>query len=115
MALSIPSDSTHPEEAWQYITYLSSPDVQKRYAKNALPIWMSTFSDPEIVALQPELLEVSAEQYKYIINRPLVPFYSETSKIMSRELQAALAGNKTPEQALTDAETEILKVAEQYQ
>jgi multiple sugar transport system substrate-binding protein len=115
MALSIPSDSKHPDEAWQYITYLSSPEVQKRYAKNALPIWISTFTDPEIVALQPELLEVSAEQYKYIINRPLVPFYSETSKIMSRELQAALTGSKTPEQALTDAETEILKVAEQYQ
>jgi multiple sugar transport system substrate-binding protein len=115
MALSIPADSKHPEEAWDYITYLSSPEVQKRYAKNALPIWISTFTDPEIVALQPELLKVSADQYKYIINRPLVPFYSETSKIMSRELQAALTGNKTPEQALADAEAEILKISEQYQ
>jgi multiple sugar transport system substrate-binding protein len=114
MALSITSDSNHPEEAWEYIKYLSSPEVQKRYAKNALPIWISTFSDPEIVALQPELLEISAEQYKYIINRPLVPFYSETSKIMSRELQAALTGGKTPEQALADAEAEVLKIAEQY-
>jgi multiple sugar transport system substrate-binding protein len=114
MALSIPSDSKHPDEAWKYIEYLSSPDVQKRYAKNALPVWISTFSDPEIVALQPELLDVSAEQYKYIVNRPLVPFYSETSKIMSRELQAALTGGKTPEQALADAEAEIIKIAEQY-
>lgn len=114
MALSVTSDSKHPEEAWKYIEYLSSPEVQKRYAKNALPIWISTFTDPEIVALQPELLKVSAEQYKYIINRPLVPFYSETSKIMSRELQAALTGGKTPEQALKDAEAEILKIAQNY-
>jgi multiple sugar transport system substrate-binding protein len=114
MALSVTSDSKHPDEAWKYIEYLSSPDVQKRYAKNALPIWISTFSDPEIIALQPELLKVSAEQYKYIINRPLVPFYSETSKIMSRELQAALTGGKTPDQALKDAEAEILKIAENY-
>jgi multiple sugar transport system substrate-binding protein len=115
MALSIPSDSKNPDQAWDYITYLSSPEVQKRYAKNALPVWISTFTDPEIVELQPELLKVSAEQYKYIVNRPLVPFYSETSKIMSRELQAALTGNKSPEQALADAEAEILKIAEQYQ
>jgi multiple sugar transport system substrate-binding protein len=114
MALSITSDSKHPDEAWKYIEYLSSPDVQKRYAKNALPIWISTFTDPEIVALQPELLKVSAEQYQYIVNRPLVPFYSETSKIMSRELQAALTGGKTPEQALADAEAEILKIAQNY-
>ena len=115
MALSIPADSKHPDAAWKYIEYLSSPEVQKRYAKNALPIWISTFTDPEIVALQPELLEVSADQYKYIVNRPLVPFYSETSKIMSRELQAALTGGKSPEQALADAEAEITKIAEQYQ
>jgi multiple sugar transport system substrate-binding protein len=115
MALSIPADSKNPDEAWKYIEYLSSPDVQKRYSQNALPVWISTFSDPEIVAAQPELLAVSAEQYKYIVNRPLVPFYSETSKIMSRELQAALTGGKTPQQALTDAEAEITKIAETYQ
>jgi ABC-type glycerol-3-phosphate transport system substrate-binding protein len=33
---------------------------------------------------------------------------------MSRELQTALTGGKTPEQALADAEAEILKIAEQY-
>jgi multiple sugar transport system substrate-binding protein len=114
MALSVTADSAHPEEAWRYIEFLSSPEVQKTYSKNALPIWISLFSDPDIIAQAPELMEVSAEQYKYIINRPLVPFYSETSKIMSRELQTALTGGKTPEQALADAEAEVLKIAEQY-
>ena len=114
MALSVTADSANPEEAWRYIEFLSSPEVQKTYSKNALPIWISLFSDPDIIAQAPELMEVSAEQYKYIINRPLVPFYSETSKIMSRELQTALTGGKTPEQALADAEAEVLKIAEQY-
>jgi len=114
MALSVTADSAHPEEAWKYIEFLSSPEVQKAYSKNALPIWISLFEDPDIIAQAPELMEVSAEQYKYIINRPLVPFYSETSKIMSRELQTALTGGKTPEQALADAEAEVLKIAEQY-
>jgi multiple sugar transport system substrate-binding protein len=111
MALSITSDSAHPEEAWKYIEYLSSPEVQKTYSKNALPIWISLFEDPDIIAQAPELMEVSAEQYKYIINRPIIPFYSETSKIMSRELQTALTGGKTPKQALADAEAEVLKIA----
>jgi multiple sugar transport system substrate-binding protein len=114
MGLAVTADSKNPEKAWDYITYLSSKDVQKRYAQNALPVWMSLFEDPDLVEQQPELIEVSKDQYKYIENRPIIPFYSESSKIMSRELQAALTGNKTPEQALADAEEEILKIREQF-
>ncbi len=114
MGLAITSDSKHPEEAWQYIQYLSSKDVQKRYAQNALPIWMSLFNDPDIVKAQPELVQVSKDQYKYIVNRPLIPFYSETSKIMSLELQNALTGKKTPQQALDDAATAVKQVRDQY-
>ena len=115
MGLSIMSDSKHPKEAWQYIQYLSSKDVQKRYAQNALPIWMSLFEDPELVSAQPVLIPLSKDQYKYIQNRPIVPFYSETSKILARELQLAITGKKSSQQALGDAAAEIQKVHEQYQ
>lgn len=114
MGLSIMNDSKHPNEAWNYILYLSSKDVQKRYSANALPIWISLFDDPDLVKSQGEFLNLSKEQYKYMVNRPIVPFYSEASKIMSRELQAALIGTKTPEQALADAEKDILQVRDQY-
>jgi multiple sugar transport system substrate-binding protein len=115
MGLAVSSDSKNPDIAWDYILYLSNKDVQKRYAQNALPIWMSLFEDPDLVAMQPVMVEVSKEAYKYIQNRPLVPFYSETTKIIAREIQAALTEKKSPEQALTDAEAEINKVREQYQ
>ena len=114
MGLAVTADSKHPDDAWKYITYMSSKEVQKRYAKNALPIWMSLFEDPDLVAQQPELIAISKEQYKYIDNRPIIPFYSESSKIMSRELQAALTGSKTAEQALADAEKAILDVRSQF-
>jgi multiple sugar transport system substrate-binding protein len=121
MGLAIMADSEHPEEAWNYIQYLSSQDVQKRYSQNALPIWTPLFSDPELQEMQPEVareqnfIEVSQEQYKYIRNRPIVPFYSETSEIVAREVQAALSGNKTPEQALADAEQAVLDARALYE
>jgi multiple sugar transport system substrate-binding protein len=121
MGLAVMADSEHPEEAWNYIQYLSSKDVQKRYSQNALPIWISLFEDPELQEMQPEVakeqnfIEVSKEQYKYLRNRPLVPFYSETSEIVAREVQAALTGNKTAEQALADAETAVLEARERFQ
>lgn len=120
MGLAVMADSKHPEDAWQYIQYLSSKDVQKRYAQNALPIWISLFSDPELLAAQPKIaqeekfVEVSQEQYKFLRNRPIVPFYSETSEIVAREVQAALTGSKTPEQAMTDAEKAVLEARQRF-
>ena len=103
------------------IQFLSSKDVQKRYSQNALPIWKSLFDDPELLEMQPavareqDFVNVSKQQYAFLRNRPIVPYYSETSEIIAREVQAALTGAKTPEQALADAEAAILKVREQYQ
>lgn len=114
MGLAIMSTSQNPDKAWDYILYMSSKDVQKRYAANALPIWISLFDDPDLVKAQGDFIKLSKDQYQYMVNRPLVPFYSETSKILSRELQAALTGAKTSDQALTDATTEIEQVRAQY-
>jgi multiple sugar transport system substrate-binding protein len=121
MGLAIMADSKHPEEAWNYIQYLASKDVQLRYAQNALPIWISLFDDPKLQETQPEVakeqnfVEISKEQYKYLRNRPIVPFYSETSEIVAREVQAALTGSKTAEQALADAETAVLEARERFE
>ena len=114
MGLAIMSDSKNPKEAWDYILYLSSKDVQKRYAQNALPVWISLFDDADLVKAQGDFISLSKDQYKYILNRPIIPFYSEASKIMSRELQAALNKSKTSDQALADAETAIKQVRDQY-
>jgi len=120
MGLAIMADSQHPEEAWRYIQHLSSKEIQKQFAANALPIWISLFDDPEITGMQPEVaremdfIGLSKDQYNYIENRPIVPFYSETSEILAREVQAALTGSKTAEQALADAEEAIQNVRAMY-
>lgn len=121
MGLAVMSDSQHPEEAWEYIQHLSSKDVQKRYSQNALPIWKSLFDDPELPDMQSEIaqeqdfIQVSKDQYEYLKNRPLVPFYSESSEILAREVQAALSGQKTPEEALADAESAMMEARERFQ
>ncbi len=121
MGLAVMADSENPEEAWNYIQYLSSKDVQKRYAQNALPIWQSLFDDPEMAEAQPEVaqeqnfIEVSKAQYEHLFNRPLVPFYSETSEILAREVQAALTGTKSAEQALADAEAAVLEAKARFE
>src|SRR4051794_12306034 len=59
MALAITQTSKHPEEAWQYITYVTSKEVQDGYAKAVLPVWSASYSDPAVVAGQEELAKAA--------------------------------------------------------
>ncbi|WP_369017599.1 extracellular solute-binding protein [Thermatribacter velox] len=114
MGLSIMKTSKYPDEAWKYVTYLASREVQKKYSQNALPIWKSLYDDPELIAQQPELIKVAKEQIRYVFDRPQVPWYSQFSLIMSEELQAALTGAKTPQQAMDDAVSRAKEVMKRY-
>lgn len=104
MPLMITSGSKHKDEAWKYILYLSSKDVQKKYAKNALPIWKSLYDDADVVATSPEVVVASKVQYDYIKNRPQVPYYGELSTELQKDIQSALLGKMSPEAALKAAQ-----------
>lgn len=114
MGLSIMKTSKHPDEAWKYVTYLASKEVQKKYSQNALPIWKSLYDDPELIAQQPEVVKVAKEQIRYVFDRPQVPWYSQFSLIVGEELQAALTGAKTPQRAMDDAVSRVKEVMERY-
>jgi multiple sugar transport system substrate-binding protein len=113
MPLMITAGSKHPDEAWNYILYISSKDVQKRLAKNALPIWKSLFDDPAVVATSPEVVGVSKVQYDFIKNRPQVPYYGELSTELQADIQSALLGKMTPKAALDAAQAKAVELAAQ--
>ncbi|MEN3186312.1 MAG: extracellular solute-binding protein [Atribacterota bacterium] len=114
MGLSILNTSKYPNEAWKYVTYLASREVQKKYSQNALPIWKSLYDDPELIAQQPEVIKVAKEQIRYVFDRPQVSWYSQFSLLLSEELQAALTGGKTPEKAMADAVARSKEVMAKY-
>ncbi|WP_028983776.1 ABC transporter substrate-binding protein [Sporolactobacillus terrae] len=111
MGLSITKGSKHSKEAWKYISYLSAKDVQKNYTKSALPIWKSLYDDPEVVKLNPEVVKVSKEQFKYLVSRPMVPWYGQLSQKMQVEIQKALLGQQKPEDALKNVQKEASSLA----
>jgi len=113
MPLMITSGSKHPDEAWSYILAISSKDVQKRLAKNALPIWKSLFDDAAVVATSPEVVGASKVQYAYIKNRPQVPYYGELSAELQKDIQSAVLGKVSPQAALETAQKKALEFAAQ--
>jgi multiple sugar transport system substrate-binding protein len=103
MALCIASGSKHPEEAWKYIEFITSQKVQDQFAKLSLPIWKSSYEEPEVVSTLPEVVAVAKTQLNDMILRPQVPAYNEASAALQLEIQNALTGAKQPQQALDDA------------
>jgi multiple sugar transport system substrate-binding protein len=104
MALSIASGSKHPEEAWKLIEFMTSQTIQDQYAKLSLPIWKSSYDDPQVVSTAgAEVVAAAKSQLNDMILRPQVPAYNEASAALQLEIQNALTGAKTPQQALDDA------------
>jgi multiple sugar transport system substrate-binding protein len=106
MALCVSSGSKNQKAAWSYISYLTSADVQNKYAKSSLPCWGKSYDDAQVIATSPQMVPVAKKELANLIARPQVPKYNEISQILQTELQKALLGSKTPKQALADAATQ---------
>jgi multiple sugar transport system substrate-binding protein len=109
--LSISTGSKHATEAWQYILYMSSKDFQRKFPKNALPIWKSLYDDKDVAASSPDVVKIAKDQYSYLVNRPVVPFYSEFSTDLQVRIQECLQGKKTSDQALKEIQDKSLELA----
>ncbi|HEU4426449.1 MAG TPA: extracellular solute-binding protein [Pilimelia sp.] len=103
MALCVTSGSKNQKAAWTYITYLTSPAVQNKYAKSSLPCWKASYDDSQVMATNPQMVPVAKQGLNSLIERPQVPRYTEISLILQQELQKALLGQKAPAKALSDA------------
>ncbi|MGR6319863.1 extracellular solute-binding protein [Micromonospora soli] len=103
MALSVSAGSKNRKAAWTYISYITSAEVQNKYAKSSLPCWTKSYDDPAVASALPKVVPVAKKQLADLIARPQVPRYNEISQILQAELQNALLNRKPPKKALDDA------------
>ncbi|QPZ39196.1 extracellular solute-binding protein [Paramicrobacterium chengjingii] len=103
MALGIASKSKNKDAAWNFITFISSQSEQEKFVTSTLPSWKSSYDDPEITKTNPDVFSAAQVGYADGILRPQVPNYSQVSQIIQVELQNALLGKKSPQQAMDDA------------
>ena len=105
MALSVAKGSKNQAAAWKLIEYLTSEEVLDAYAKDALPIWKSSYTLDDVVNTAPETFAAAGKQLSDLIVRPQVVNYNGVSQLIQVELQNALLGKKSAQQALDDAVT----------
>lgn len=109
MGFSVVAKSANPDDAWEFVKFLTSEEIQKEYAAHLLPVWANNYEGEALTALEalnpatPVTVPMFSEQIPFSKVRPKVPYYSEGSKALQLALQEALTGSKTAQQALDDA------------
>ncbi len=103
MGLSVMSNSAHPEEALLYVEYLTSKELQDTYSNLQMPVWSASYDDPVIIEGREELAGAAKLAFDVMNARPSVPNYQEASAIMQADIQSALLGDISAEDALNDA------------
>ncbi|MCZ7542526.1 MAG: extracellular solute-binding protein [Anaerolineae bacterium] len=100
-AYAIPANSQHKEAAWQFIEYMTSRESNIFLAKEigVLPIWVDLYTDEELTALYPFWADFSA-QLETARGLSTLTWYGSFVDIAQIEVHAALAGEKTPQEAL---------------
>jgi multiple sugar transport system substrate-binding protein len=86
--------SRHPEEAWDFISFMASPEMQKFFAINAslAPARKALFSDPDILRANPQFRDQFAV-FQTAIPRPQTPVYPAVSNIMQRFFSRTLSSS----------------------
>ena len=103
----IPSTAAQKEAGYKFIEWLVAGPGAKLWALNGgIPSNRAALADPEVVAQIPQF-ELLAEAMPYRHITPLLTTSDQIVKAMQEAAAAAVAGAKTPQQALDDAAAAI--------
>ncbi len=115
-AWTIANTSANPELAMKLIEFYLDPVVQTRQVLDTgwLPIRLSVLEDPEVQEGAPNAAVV-LEQAQHPYDSFVTPDYNEVTQVIGTEIQRALQGEKTAEEALQDASDQVTEIVSQRQ
>lgn len=108
--VAIMKASKHKQAALAFVKWIGEKQFQlDNFAKRGTyPSLGSVYSDPEMKKADPSnTIDKIQDQFNYGYNRPNAPGYVEWADILDAEVHAALAGQKSPKDALDEAQTKI--------
>ena len=110
-AWTIAKTSASPELAMKLIEFYLDPAVQTRQVLDTgwLPIRLSVLQDPDVQKGAPNAAVV-LEQAKHPYDSFVTPDYNQVTVAIGTEIQKALQGGKSPEDALKDASDQVTEI-----
>ncbi len=112
--MMINASSDKPDEAWEFIQFMTNESSQKFRALEAtlLPTLNSLYEDREVVENVP-VIRLGAEALKSSRPRPVSPYYSDMSLSMAAQFNDLVSDNTSPEKAARTLQEELKNIVEQ--
>ena len=110
----INASSENKEEAWKFIEFMISPEMERRFAEKAtfLPPRLSLYEDEELLDAVP-IMALGKEAIRNTEPRPVTPFYQDMSLVMAETFNSSLKGDISPEQAAKDLQEELQSIVDE--
>lgn len=103
--------SKHKEAAWKFVDFLTSYESQKALAlgEATLPTRSAVYDDRDILAQMPWFASFG-RGLSVVRPRPVHPDYLEMSSMLQPELNAAISGNKSSQDAIAAMTTTLTSI-----
>lgn len=110
--LAINSKSSNPDAAFAFIEFLTDYDQQKYNAlhQGFNPTRLALYHDTDVCSTNSFMCELN-DVFINARPRPAVRNYSQFSSTLFSEVHDALVGNKSSQQAITDAQVQLQSIA----
>jgi multiple sugar transport system substrate-binding protein len=107
--------SRNPGAALKLVDFIGSPEIQRMYAAkySLTPVRSDVYDDPAVKKALPfsDELKQAVTQAK---SRPVSPVYPQISQAIYKNVNAALAGQVSPEEAVKAAQADIEKALQTF-
>ena len=104
------------EEAWDFIKFVTSYNVQKKLLLDVgwNPGRKDVYRDSLLLKQIPRL-KILYDVFKLSVMRPVIPYYTQVSEVMQRYVNNCLAGKISPKNSLEEMQKEIDRVTKIYE
>lgn len=104
------------EEAWKFIEYVTSYEFQKEMILEIgwNPVRKDIYSDEEIINFMP-YIKIMEEAFNSAAARPSLPYYTQVSEIVQRNVNQCLSGSISAEQAVNKMQEEVDELTKLYE
>ncbi|HEX5848871.1 MAG TPA: ABC transporter substrate-binding protein [Rubrobacter sp.] len=102
-----------PDEAWEFVSWMTSEQAQRQRAISAslLPTRPALYQDKEIRETIPVIVEGEAA-LKNARSRPVSPYYSDMSLEMQEQFNGVVKGDISPEDAVSSLQDSLTQIVE---
>jgi multiple sugar transport system substrate-binding protein len=103
------------EAAKRFAGFITSREVQKTLTLQLgwNPGRSDLYENPEVLAKNPYFAELKGE-FRTARPRPIVPYYTQVSELTRRYLSAVLSREKSPREAINEAQEALVRLERRY-